>query len=187
MGRDKALVGLGGRPLVSRVVERLAPQCAKMGINGPEELRELASSLETDLIDEAPFLGMGPLAGIRAAIGWARGTTPGASHVLIAPVDMPFLPGNLVARLSDGLGPDEAAIATSTDGRAVPVLGLWPLGALEPIECALREGGDLSVRRLLGRIEWRGVVFPAADLADVNDPAALAVAEARIAAAPPRP
>lgn len=187
MGRDKGLVLLAGKPLVAHVVERLAGQCGALAINGPEAFRATASAAEIALIDEAPFTGMGPLGGIRAALAWSRTITPGQSHVLIAPVDMPFLPADLMDRLAHGLRRDQAAIAVSPDGRIVPVLGLWPLSALEPVEQTLGGDGNLSVRAVLDRIAWRGVEFPADVLADIDDPAALADAEARIAAAPPRP
>jgi len=187
MGRDKGLMPLGGRPLVAHVVERLAPQCGALAINGPAAFEAVAQTSRATLIDEAPFAGKGPLGGIRAGLVWARTVIPAASHLLIAPVDMPFLPADLVERLRDGLALGEAAIAMSPDGRSVPVLGLWPLSALEPVERVLRGGEMLSVRRVLDLIEWRGVEFPAGALADVDDPVALAAAEARIAAAPPRP
>lgn len=195
MGRDKGLVRLGGRPLIAHVVERLAPQCGALAINGPAAFGAAALSVDATLIDEAPFAGKGPLGGIRAGLVWARTATPLASHLLIVPVDMPFLPADLVERLRGGLAPHGAAIAMSPDGRIVPVLGLWPLSALEPVEQVLRGGNTLAVHAVLDLIEWRGVEFSAEALADIDDPAALAAAEAwaeawaeaRIAAAPPRP
>ena len=187
MGADKGLMLLDGRPLVSHVAERLAPQCRALAVNGPDDYNVEALAAGAALIDEHPFAGMGPLGGIRAGLAWARSADPAASHLLVAPVDMPFLPGDLVARLSEGLGEREAAIAMSADQRIVPVLGLWPLAALEAVEQALRGGGTLAVRAVLDRIAWRAIEFPAADLADIDDPAALAAAEARIAAARPGP
>ncbi len=187
MGRDKGLVLLGGRPLVAHVVERLAPQCGALAINGPAAFGAAARVVDATLIDEAPFAGKGPLGGIRAGLIWAQAVMPTASHLLIAPVDMPFLPADLVARLRVGLVRSGAAIATSAEGRTVPVLGLWPLSALEPVEQVLRGGDTLAVNAVLDLIEWRGVELPGEALADIDDPAALAAAEARIAAAPPRP
>ena len=187
MGRDKGLVPLGGRPLIAHVVERLAPQCRALAINGPAAFDAVAQTSGATLIDEAPFVGKGPLGGIRAGLLWARTVIPTASHLLIAPVDMPFLPVDLVERLSDGLAPSAAAIGMSPEGRTVPVLGLWPLSALEPVERVLRGGGTLAVNAALDQIEWHGVELPGEALADVDDQAALAAAEARIAAAPPRP
>ena len=187
MGHDKALVLLGGRPLIAHVMERLAPQCGALAINGPAAFGAAARKSGTTLIDEAPFAGKGPLGGIRAGLVWAQTVIPSASHLLIAPVDMPFLPVDLVERLSDGLALGEAAIAISPDGRTVPVLGLWPLSAFEPVERVLRGGGTLAVNAALDQIGWHGVEFPGEALADVDDQVALAAAEARIAAAPPRP
>ncbi len=174
-------------PLVEHVIGKLVPQAAAVAINGPDDFRATASAFDTELIDEVPFAGMGPLGGIRAGLAWAQRKTGKASHVLIAPVDMPFLPDDLVVRLSEGLGHDEAGIAKSPAGQIVPVLGLWPLSALGAVEQALRSGGNLSVRAVLDCIVWRGVEFLEAELADIDDPAALALAEARIAAAPHGP
>ena len=187
MGRDKGLVLLGGRPLVAHVVERLAPQCRALAINGPAAFDAVARTSGATLIDEAPFAGKGPLGGICAGLVWARTVMPTVRHLLIAPVDMPFLPADLAERLCDGLPPREAAIARSPDGRVIPVLGLWPLSALEPVEQVLSGGGTLAAHAVLDLIKWRGVDFSAEALADVDDPVALAAAEARIAAAPPRP
>lgn len=187
MGRDKGLVLLGGRPLIAHVVERLAPQCGALAINGPAAFGAAARTSGAALIDEAPFAGKGPLGGIRAGLVWARTVMPNESHLLIAPVDMPFLPVDLVERLREGLAPREAAIARSPDDRVIPVLGLWPLSALEPVEQILRDGATLAVIAALDQIGWHGVEFPPEVLADVDDPVALTAAEARIAAAPPRP
>ena len=187
MGRDKGLVLLGGRPLVAHVADCLAPQCRALALNGPPSFGELALTVGAELIDEHPFAGLGPLGGIRAGLAWGRRMCPQASHLLVVPVDMPFLPGDLVARLGERLGHDEAAIAAGPDGRLVPVLGLWPLSALEPVEQTLRDGGSLAVRAVLDRIVWRSVEFFAGALADIDDPAALAAAAAQLAAARPGP
>lgn len=187
MGRDKGLALLGGRPLVSHVLARLSPQCGALAVNAPEAFRAVATAAGAKLIDEAPYAGMGPLGGIRAGLAWARSADPEANHVLIAPVDMPFLPTDLVDRLSLELAASDAAIVIEPDDRTIPVLGLWPIAALGRIEQVLRANGNLSVRALLDQIQWRGIDFPADTLADVDDLAALAAAEARIAAAAPRP
>lgn len=184
MGCDKALVQLDGEPLVVHVADSLAPQCWALALNALAVLGQLAEVIGAELIGEEPFAGMGPLGGIRAGLVWARTNWPGSSHLLVAPVDMPFLPDDLVERLSEGLKQDEAAIAAAPDGSLVPVLGLWPLSALEPIEQVLiGGGGGRSVRAALDRIAWHSVEFPADALTDIDDPAALAAAEVRIAAA----
>ena len=183
MGCDKALVQLDGEPLVVHVADSLAPQCWALALNALAELGQVAGVIGAELIGEEPFAGRGPLGGIRAGLVWARTNWPSQTHLLVAPVDMPFLPDDLVERLSDGLARDEAAIAATPDGSLVPVLGLWPLSALEPVEEVLIGGGGLSVRAALDRIAWHSVEFPADALTDIDDPAALEAAEARIAAA----
>jgi molybdopterin-guanine dinucleotide biosynthesis protein A len=95
---------------------------------------------------------------------------------------MPFLPADLAARLRSGLRSGEAAIACTEAGSAIPVLGLWPLAALATVEAFLKGGTNLAVHAALGRVTWRPVVFPAAELIDIDDRESLVEAEGRLAA-----
>ncbi len=110
--------------------------------------------------DAADFAG--PLAGILAALVWARGAQPETAAVLTVPADTPFLPRDLAARLAAAGAPAMAA----SGGRIHPVVGLWPL-ALEPgLRKALREEGLRKVE------EWTARLGPAVvDFASVpRDP-----------------
>jgi molybdopterin-guanine dinucleotide biosynthesis protein A len=83
MGRDKALLRLGGQTLLERALalaHRIAPRVAVLG---PRE--KYAAAGERIIEDEFP--GCGPLAGIHAALG-----TSETDLNLILSVDMPFVP-----------------------------------------------------------------------------------------------
>ena len=83
MGRDKALLRLGGQTLLERALalaHRIAPRVAVLG---PRE--KYAAAGERIIEDEFP--GCGPLAGIHAALG-----TGETDLNVILSVDMPFVP-----------------------------------------------------------------------------------------------
>ena len=117
-GVDKAQVLLGARPLLSHVMDRLAPQVARVAVSSS---RAPAQFAPLPVLPDAPErLGEGPLAGLLAGLDWAA--QDGADSLICVPVDTPFLPRDLVARLA-GTG---VAIACS-NGRAHPSVGYWPV------------------------------------------------------------
>jgi molybdopterin-guanine dinucleotide biosynthesis protein A len=87
MGEDKALVELGGQPLIALAVAKLRRFCAEVAILGanPElsDYAPLVPDLHTDC---------GPMGGIEAALAYAVG-----DWSMILPVDVPFLPESLLA------------------------------------------------------------------------------------------
>lgn len=172
IGGDKALRLLGGRPLVSHVIERVAPQVSGLAINAPggAALVTLGLPLLPD-----PAGGLGPLAGISAALHWARGL--GADKVLTVAVDTPFLPADLVTRLCSG-GSD-AAYAVTDDGPHATT-GLWPVSLAGDLDGALADGVR-KVRDWTRTIGAVAVRFPdAAAFFNVNTPEDLKAAEARL-------
>ena len=115
-GGDKGLVPLADRPLLAHVIDRIAPQVARLAINAngdPARFAHLGLPVITDTLPGH----LGPLAGILSAMHWAR--LHGFAQVLVVPGDAPFLPPDLAARLAPG-----PAIAAS-GGRMHPVAGLW--------------------------------------------------------------
>ena len=87
MGRNKALLELGGKPLVGHAVEKLGRLCESVAIlSNDAELGGFGELVE----DVHP--GCGPLGGVEAAL--LRSTTEWS---LILPVDVPFLPTYLLA------------------------------------------------------------------------------------------
>jgi len=92
MGRDKALLPLGGQTLLERALalaHRIGPRVAVLG---PRE--KYAVTGERIIEDE--FSDCGPLAGIHAALG-----ASGTDLNLILSVDMPFVPLEFFTYLLD--------------------------------------------------------------------------------------
>lgn len=123
MGRDKALVDLNGKPLIGHVFDRLAPQVEKVIISGP-------SDYGLDIENIADFCGpfKGPIAGLYAAATCATKDFPEMTAMVTVPVDAPFLPLNLVEKLSK---PPSVA---ETSGQLHPTFANWGVGIENTIE-----------------------------------------------------
>jgi molybdenum cofactor guanylyltransferase len=134
MGADKALVSLAGQPLVAHVAARLAPQCSALAVNAngdPTRFRALG----LPVLPDGDVAGMGPLAGVLAAMDWAHAC--GYDQVLTAAVDTPFLPRDLVARLAAVAAP--VALAETADGLHATT-GLWAVDRRDALRDALVRG-----------------------------------------------
>ena len=92
MGRDKALLELGGRPLIAHAVAKIRSLTGDARILAGESPGNPSLSRYAPLVfDRVP--GCGPVGGIEAALA-------DSAHDwnLILPVDVPFLPQALLAR-----------------------------------------------------------------------------------------
>lgn len=175
MGRDKALVRLAGRPLLTHVQRALAPQVAALALSANGDPARFAEFGLTVLPDHA---SMGPLSGVLAGLRWAA--AQGAGAVVSAPVDAPFLPDDLVTRLAEGGG--AAPVLAESGGVMHPALGLWPVALAGPLEDFLASGAKARVRDFALAQGGRTVAFPdPARFLNLNTPEDLAAAEARLA------
>ncbi|MBF0262470.1 MAG: molybdenum cofactor guanylyltransferase MobA [Magnetococcales bacterium] len=177
-GQDKAFLQFGGQTLLQRTLDRLEPQVDTLRISANGDPARFAA-LGLPVILDSRADHPGPMAGIESAF-----LASDASWVLSVPVDLPFLPLDLVERLSEAasIGGARPVMATSL-GRVHPVVCLWPRTALPAIRAAL----DADERRLL---DWfathphHQVDFSPADpesqpdpFLNLNDPVALERAE----------
>jgi len=107
---DKGLKPLRGKPMVQWVAERFAPQVVEVLINANQNIDKY-QILGYKVIPDAIGGFAGPLAGLH------RGLSE-ASHDLVAtaPCDSPFLPLDLIARLSAALEKAGAEIAVAKTG-----------------------------------------------------------------------
>jgi molybdopterin-guanine dinucleotide biosynthesis protein A len=104
-GADKGLALLNGRPLVAWVLERIAPQVDELFISANRNLDQYRLFEHPVLPDTSPDF-QGPLAGLLRAM--AEAVHP---LILSVPCDTPFLPDDLVGRLTEALEESSADIA----------------------------------------------------------------------------
>lgn len=152
-GGDKCLLQLGGRPLLSLIVERLAHQAAPVALNANGEPDRFAAFALPVIADDIPHRP-GPLAGLLAAMGWAAGI-PAAEAVATVAGDTPFFPLDLVERLGAAHAGSGLAALARSGGRLHPVFGLWPLSRRQTLADHLAAGGT---RRMTGFADAIGYV-----------------------------
>lgn len=158
-GSDKALAKLDGQTLIARAVDQLAGWCDHVVVVG----RAIAPA---PTVPDWPRPGMGPLAGIAAALHLARDEAYDA--VLSCGVDSVLLPENLPELLT----PAPGFLADQ------PVVGLWPASAVSTIEAILTSEGRHSMRQFAESLGARGV-HCAVQTANINTPADLQALEHR--------
>lgn len=158
-GGDKCLLELGGRPMLAHAIERLRPQVAPMAIsaNGdPRRFKQFGLPVITDVV---PGFA-GPLAGVLTGMTWLTDVAPETEWLMTVAADTPFLPRDLVARLSAAAMDERAEVAFATSaGRQHPVFGLWHLSLREPLVRALTQEDERKIDRFAGRHRVTSVAF----------------------------
>ncbi|GAO34971.1 molybdopterin-guanine dinucleotide biosynthesis protein A [Sulfuricella sp. T08] len=145
-GVDKGLALLNGRPLVAWVLERIAPQVDELFISANRNFDQYRLFGHPALPDVSPDF-QGPLAGL------LRGMTESAHPLILSvPCDTPFLPGDLVGRLSVALEESGADIAIPVCGGQIHrAVCLCRCSLLPGLENFLAQGG-----RRVG--EWQSML-----------------------------
>ena len=169
-GGDKCLLPLGGKTLIARIIDAVAPQACDILINTNS--------------DPAPFLPFGlpvlpdvitgfqgPLAGILTGMLWSRRRHPRQAYLLTVAGDVPFLPADLVLRLAKALYDQKADIAVAGCPRGVhPVIGLWPVDLAGRLQHDLMETMNRSVQDWLRPFRVARAEFESAALVNINTP-----------------
>ncbi|WP_235531910.1 MULTISPECIES: molybdenum cofactor guanylyltransferase MobA [unclassified Roseateles] len=144
-GADKGLQLLHGRPLVSHVIERLAPQARHVLISANRNL-DSYRALGHEVLPDPPGLEFaGPLAGMLAGLD----ALPDDAWLLTAPCDCPHLPLDLARRLLAVAKPHGLAFAQA--GREHPTHALLHARLREPLRAHL----DAAGRAVLGWMSGR--------------------------------
>ena len=135
-GVDKGLVTLGGKPMVAHVLDRILPQVAEVLINANQNA-DRYGALGYPVVADAVGGFAGPLAGLHAGMIRAMNAL-----VVTVPCDSPFLPADLVARLSAALDASHAQLAVArTFDQPHPVFCLVRRDVLPHLEAFLAGGG----------------------------------------------
>ena len=170
MGKDKALLSLGGVPLIQLLLERLRPHADPVAIiaASAEHYGEFGVPVLGDL-----HPGCGPLGGIHTALRQLD-----ARETFILPCDTPFVSHELIAYIAE-FPSDTPARVAHMDGRLHPLCGVYSPACLPAIEDALA-AGRLALRELLASVGATVVpitpdlpFYSGQLLANLNDPAAL--------------
>ena len=130
MGRDKALLQLGGRTLVESGLEKLNAVCAEVAIaGGAADLRRYGRLIEDTQAE------CGPLAGIVAALEQSE-----FEWNLFLPVDAPFVPVDVLKSLLLAAGGDEIGVMAEADDHLQPLIAVYSRRALPVLRQQLAAG-----------------------------------------------
>lgn len=170
MGRDKALVTLGGRTLLERAVDTWRDFGAGLQLSvGAAERECLAPSGVPAVADVYPERG--PLGGLHA--GLRACSTP---WLLLVAVDCPFLTPDLAQGLWQASPGGDICVYT-LDGHPQPLFGLYRKRCMSYAETLILNGDN----RMGSLLDWAHTVcLPAPDPApfrNLNTPEDLAEAE----------
>jgi molybdenum cofactor guanylyltransferase len=183
-GGDKARIRIGGKTILERVLTRLTPQCSGVILNANGDLARFADTRLRVVADSIPDFA-GPLAGILAGLDWAAANVPGIADIVSVPGDCPFLPPDLVERLSAARQAAGAPLACARSGDwRHPVVGLWRVALRDDLRKALVAEGLHKIeiwtaRHGVALADWP--TTPVDPFFNVNTPEDAAEAE-RIAA-----
>lgn len=191
-GPLKPLRPLGGRPMVAHVVERLRPQVMDLVVVANDPAPAFRS-LAVPVIADPPDIRraawregrrLGPLAGVLAGMEWALKHHPHAGWILTAPADVPFLPLDLTVRLCGLMHVPEPDVLMVRHGkRSEHTLAVWSVKLARDLRRAIlvegvRRVDEFARRYAVEELRWPGGAAP---FLNVNTPAELTVAAARLA------
>ena len=153
MGRDKALVELGGRTLLQRALDTWQNYGGAVQLSvGTAERAALAPACVRAVVDR--YQDCGPLGGLHAGLLACR-----TELLLLTAVDCPFVTAELADGLLAAIGRADACVYT-VDGRPQPLFGLYRRTCLAPA-AELLAAGEYKMGLLLRRVET--IRLPAAD------------------------
>lgn len=150
---DKSLLALDAGTMLDRVIARIAPQVENVIINANGDAARF-QKFGLHVVPDPIGGYAGPLAGVLAGMQWVEANEAAASHIVTVSSDVPFLPGDLVARLRAAAvrAPRRIVLAASSSG-VHPVIGFWPLAHAGDLAQCLAAGD----RKVLSWAERHGI------------------------------
>ena len=179
LGRNKALVELGGQPMLRRMAGLLDPLVARVVVIGPPE--EYAGLGLRVIPDDEP--GLGPLGGIATAMRVSE-----QSCNLIVGCDLPFLTSEWLEHLiGRALGSQVDILLPVSEAGAEPLCAMYHRRCREAFRAALDRGvrkvtgafAGLAVEEIIAD-EWKAFDSKGTLFKNMNTPADYEEARRRI-------
>ena len=147
LGVDKALLSLGGAPLLQTVVQGVSLVCHRVivAVDRPGRYRRLGLPARF-VADASP--GLGPLAGLQSGLQACA-----TAHAFVVACDLPFLNEELL-RYMAGLPRSYQALVPRAAGRDHPLHAVYARSCLPEVDALLAAGGG-SMQQLLDRLDVR--------------------------------
>jgi molybdenum cofactor guanylyltransferase len=178
MGFNKALIDVGGRPLIKILADRIHPITTQILISSNDSTSY--KFLNYPVIPDC-YQGCGPLAGLHAVM--SRKT---CSLYIVLACDLPNLQTSLLRNLISFAEGYDAAIPRSRDGLAHPLCAVYRRTCLPAVEKALTRGANKVIEAVVDdalSIRWISPEegsFQDSELANINTPEDLYLLKATI-------
>lgn len=158
MGRNKALLDLGGLTLIERVAGVMSGVCREIIIAGGDP--GALGSLGYPVVPDA-YPGCGPLSGIHAGIMAA-----GSQYCFISACDIPFLSEKLIRRVvSEAEGYD--AVILMHGEFYEPLCSLYGRAFAAAAETSIKKGA-YKVMQSLELVKWKPLAVEAGEFPDLE-------------------
>lgn len=151
MGRvNKALVHVGGRPVLDHILDRLRETCAHVMViaNTAQPYAAQAVRVYPDVLP-----GHGALGGLYSALCHAP-----TEHVFVCACDMPFISSALIRHLARRIAAADAAVPRD-ETRLQPLHAVYAR-RLAPLLRPVLERGDLKIENFIRTLSARVLPFP---------------------------
>ena len=168
MGSNKALLDIGGKPLIRLLIDRIRPVTDRILISSNDCLSY--KFLDFPVIPDH-FAGHGPLAGFHSAM-----VRDVCSLYIMLACDLPNLKTPFLRKMVSLAEGYDAAIPRTRDGLAHPLCAVYRRTCLPSVEHALKQGANKVIEIFLDdslAIRWvdpNEGKFRDADLANINTP-----------------
>lgn len=170
MGRDKALLEIGGETFLQRTARTLAAATeGDIAVSVAEASTAYASLAWTLIPDDSDLKDCGPIGGVVSAMRWARGRKI-FDRILTLSVDMPLVTTSAIQALARG---SPGCAVASHSGSTNPTFAVWLLDTLDDIERLSSTNGRRALHAILARIGAVPVpldTFDPAQFVNVNTP-----------------
>lgn len=181
---NKALLELGGKPLIAHVIAGAKPQVTRLLVNANrdfERFDKLGVPVEADQFGP----DAGPLAGIVTGMRYSRKHLPKVKAVACFPADVPWFPNDIVAQLANAMPDESTQVAWLRTGKQwQPLFSLWSLSIEDVLVAALGDGlySPMALIRSLPNCLISIADTAPGDFANLNTPEELAKARIRLQA-----
>ena len=148
MGRDKALLDLGGKPFIARISETLRRVARSVRLVGAGQAHQYSGLRNVPDV----YPQWGALGGLYAALAACR-----TQWAAVVACDLPFVTGELFLRLASLSENFEAVVPVEQDGRQQPLCALYRSAPCARVAQELIESGERRPRALLEKTRTRRV------------------------------
>lgn len=131
-GQDKGLILLNEKPMIEYIIDAFKPQTSKLIINANRN-HELYSQYGLEIVADELSGFCGPLAGMASAL-----QAIDSDYMVTAPCDTPFIPIDLVQRLSAALENKGTEISVAHNGDRI-----------QPVFCMIKKSLQQSLNEYL--------------------------------------